>query len=162
MQKVNDQRYCIASYSGNSSDVVMYNVGRICHGFAYHRLCRVFEQHLPSLPPHGCPIYLQEVGGDLPGWHKQRKDKAFYQLQIEVCEMALREIPKLDARELSDKEKAEARKKIVAEITELRRNKRPLLVSGGYYRAYSRREAERVREAYEKGALEEFRSGLNK
>ena len=161
VQKVDDPHYCVATYSGNTSDVEMRSVGQVCHRLAYGRLCDVFEQHLPSFPPHGCPIYLQEVGRDLPGWRKDRKDKALYQLQIEVCEITLRKLVELDAKEVSDKEKAEARKKIEAEIKELRRTKTPK-EGGGTPRPYPRDEAERVRESYEKGTLEKFESGLNK
>lgn len=161
VQKVDDNRYCVATYSGNTSDVEIRSVGQVCHPLAYGRLCDVFEQHLPSFPPHGCPIYLQEVGRDLPGWRKDRKDKALHQLQIEVCEIALRKLSKLDVKEVSDKEKAEAQKKIEAEIKELRRTKTPK-EGGGTPRPYPRDEAERVREAYEKGTLEKFESGLNK
>ena len=65
------------------------------------------------------------------------------------------------ADEVSAKEKAEAKKKIQAEIAELRRSKKPILEGGGIPDPYPRDEAERVRKAYEKGSLEEFNSGLN-
>jgi len=164
VQKANDRRYCVASYSGSSSDVYIDSVGGICSGLAYGRLCEVFEQHLPSLPPHGCPIQFWNVREDMPAWRKARKDKSLYQLQIEVCDMALRELPKIRADDISDKEKVEARKKIEAEIAKLRRTKRPVFRETGsrYTPAYPRKEAKRVREAIEKGTLEEFRSGLNK
>lgn len=162
VQKANDRRYCIASYSGSSSDVEMRSVGSICYGLAYYRLCEVFMKHLPSFPPHGSPIQMWDVIKDFPTWRKARKDKALYQLQIEVCEISLRELPKLDSDDVSDKEKAKARKKIRAEIAELRRTKKPVMEVGGIPRAYPRGEAERVRKAYEEGSLEDFRSGLNK
>ncbi len=162
VQKANDRRYCFASYSFSSADVEMNSVGGICYGLAYSRLCHVFMKHLPSYPPHGSPIQMWDVIKDFPTWRKARKDKALYQLQIEVCEIALRELPKLRAIEVSDKEKAETRKKIQAEIAELRRSKKPVMDGGGIPPPYPPREVERVREAYEKGALEEFRSGLNK
>jgi hypothetical protein len=102
--------------------------------------------------------------GDLSDWRKERKDKAIYQLQIEACEMALRELPKVRATILSDREKVKARKEIEAEIAKLRRTKRPFLgePAKGFIAAYPRREAERVREAFEKGSLEKFESILNR
>ncbi|HEY7424043.1 MAG TPA: hypothetical protein VH682_07390 [Gemmataceae bacterium] len=164
VQKTNDRRYCTASYSGSSADVYIDSVGTICQELAYDRLCYVFEKHLPSLPPHGRPFYLENVWEDLIAWRRERKNKSLYQLQVEVCEIALRELPKVNVERVSDEEKAEARKKIEAEIAKLRRTNRPVLRNPGrwYMPRYPRREAERVREAYEKGTLEEFRSGLNK
>ncbi len=164
VQKANDRRYCVTSYSGNSADAEIYSVGDICHSLAYDRLCEVFEKYLPSLPPKGRPFFLESVSKDLVAWRKERKDRPFYQLQIEVCEMALRELPKVPADEMSDKQKAEARKKIEAGLEKLRGTRRPFAgESSGYTPAsYPREEAERVRVAYEKGSLEEFRSGLNK
>jgi hypothetical protein len=164
VQKATNRRYCIVSYSGSSADAYIFSVGDICTDLAYSRLCGVFEKHLPSLPPHGCPIQFWNIKEDMAAWRKDRKDKALYQLQIEVCEMALREVPKMRTDDVSDKEKAEARKKIEAEVAKLRRTKQPALAEpgSGFIPAYPRGEAERVRQAYEKGVLEEFRSGLNK
>jgi hypothetical protein len=163
VQKAGDRRYCIIFYSGNSGDAEFYSMGNICHGLAYGRLCDVFEEHLPSFPPHGCPIHLEEVGRDLPAWRKARKDKSLYQLQIEVCEMAIRELPKLDAKDLSVKGKAKARKKIEAEIMKLRRTKEPIIEAGsGVIPVYSEDDAKRVREAFEKGSLEDFDLNHNK
>lgn len=162
VQKANDKRYCIASYSGSSDDVEMHSVGGICSELAYYRLCKVFTKHLPSYPPHGSPIQMWGVINDFPTWRKARKDKSLYQLQIEVCEIALRELPKLMDDELSDKGKAEARKKIQNEIAELKRTKRPIFERNWYPVAYPRREAQRVREAYEKGTLEKLEISLSK
>ncbi len=162
VQKANDRRYCITLYSGNTSDAYIVSVGRICHGLAYGTLCHVFSQHLPSLPPHGCPIQLGI--NDLSFWREERKDKSFYQLQIEACEIALRKLPKVRVTILSDQEKVKARKKIEAEMVNLRKTKRPSLAEpgSGFPAAYPRGEAERVRDSYEKGTLEEFKSNLNK
>jgi hypothetical protein len=162
VHKANDRRYCIASYSFSSSDVEMYWVGHICYNLAYDRLCKVFMKHLPSYPPHGSPIQMRDVIKDFPTWRKARKDKALYQLQIEVCEIALRQLPKLRAKAFSDKEKLEARKKIQAEIAVLRNSKKPIMEDCGIPDPYPRQEAKRVREAYEKGSLEKFSSGLNR
>lgn len=165
VQGANDKRYCITSYSGNSADVEIHSVGWICRDLAYSRLCALFEKHLPSLPPHGCPVQFWDIRKDMPAWRKERKDKTLYQLQIEVCEMALRELSKVNVEDVSEKEKTEARKKIEVEIAKLRKTKHPVLeeLGNGFFTgAYPRKEAERVREAYEQGFLEKFRSGLNK
>ncbi len=166
VQKANDRRYCIASSSGSSDDLEMWSVGRVCYHLAAFRLCEVFEKHLPSYPPRGPVIQMRDVvKEDFPTWRKQRKDKALYQLQIEVCEIALRELPKLEADDISDKEKADARKKILAKIAELRRTKRPYvehMEGRGTPYPYPRRAAEEVREAYEKGTLEKLQIRINK
>lgn len=163
VRKGNDRRYCNTSYSGSSGDVYIDSVGLICSDFAYERLCYVFARHLPSLPPHGCPIQFWDVKENMPAWRNKRKDKSLYQLQIEMCEMALRELRKLDPHDLSDKGKAEARKKIEADIKELRKTKRPIMKKPSEYNpGYPTKEAERVRAAYEKGDLEKFESGLNR
>jgi arsenate reductase-like glutaredoxin family protein len=163
VRKGNDRRYCNTSYSGSSADVYIDSVGEICSKFAYKRLCGVFARHLPSLPPHGCPIQFRDVRKNMTAWRDKRKDKSLFQLQIEMCEMALRELAKLDANDFSDKEKAEVRKKIEADIKDLRKTKRPIVEKPSVYNpGYPSKEAERVRAAYEKGTLEKFRSGLNK
>lgn len=155
VQKANDRRYCIVSYSWSSDDAERYSVGRMCRKLAYDRLCsKVFEEHLPSIAPFGCPIRLRSIEDDFLAWRKDRKEKSLYQLQIEVCEMAIRELPKVSVHFLSGKEKSEARKKIEAEITELRRLKRPHIGKTGIPPAYPERAAKRVREAFEKGSLE--------
>jgi hypothetical protein len=157
-----DERYCSVTYSGNSGDAYIDSVGYICYLLAYERLCCVFQEHLPSLPPHGCPIHLEDVSKDMAAWRNKQKNKSLYQLQIEVCEMALRKLPKARNDDISRKEKALAQTMIEAEITKLKKTKQPYLdkYGHGFYMAYPRDEAKRVREAYETGSLEKFRSGV--
>ena len=162
VQKANDKRYCIASYSGSSADVELWSVGDICRELAYSRLCNVFMKHLPSYPPDGSPIQMRDDIKDFPTWREARNDKALYQLQIEVCEIALRKLPKVRTDKIPDKEKAEVKKKIQAEIAELRKSEKPIMEGGSIPRLYPCREAERVRKAYEKDSLEEFNSGIDR
>lgn len=158
----NDPRYCITSYSESSSDAIIYSVGSICGEMAYDRLCNVFAKHLPSLSPHGCPIQLESIQDDLIGWRKDRMDQSLYQLQIVVCEMAIRELPKVDIEILSHTDKNVVQKKIEAEIAELRKTKKPFNGKVDVPRSYPPREAIRIREAFEKASLEDFDSKLNR
>jgi hypothetical protein len=77
--------------------------------------------------------------------------------------MALRKLREVDVNDVSEKMKVEVRKKIETEITELRRTKKPIM--RGRMRlppSYPPEQAKRIREANQKGSLEELTINLNK
>jgi hypothetical protein len=55
-----------------------------------------------------------------------RKDKSLYQLQIEVCELALAELPKVT--HFSKEQKDQARRAIEGQLDKLQRTKRPVFL----------------------------------
>jgi hypothetical protein len=155
VQKANDSRFCITAWV--NEEAVIFSLGDICRSLAYSRLTDGFRKHLPSLPPHGCPIQFEKFKRDLPAWRKERKDKSLYQLQIEMCELAIRALPDVDSKTLSNKEKANARKKIEAEIENLRKTKEPILEDySGYLPHYGPALAKRIRKVIETGSSEDI------
>jgi hypothetical protein len=126
VRRIGDERYCRTTWDESAGDAWDHTVGDECIELAYARLSYVFEEDFPSFQPHGCVIHLRRLLRDLPAWRKARKDKPFYQLQIDVCELVLRELPKFDEKDISAKEKAEGRRKVEAVIKKLRRTQRPI------------------------------------
>jgi hypothetical protein len=156
VRKAHDPRYCNTTWDAGEEAVIL-SVGDVCRRLAYGRLCDGFKEHLPSFPPHGCPIQLESAFKDLPAWRKERQDNPLYQLQIEVCEMAIRELPKVDSKVLSDREKADARKEIETEITNLRRTEEPIFREYSWFGSwYGPELAKEVRKAVESGSAEDI------
>jgi hypothetical protein len=157
-EKKDDRRYCVTLVSSNCEDARIESVGDVCSRLAYARLLDVFEQHLPDNPYKPGRISLKTGIENLAEWRKERAKKSLYQLQIEVCENALRELAKVEG--VSEKEKAKARKKTEAEIKKLRETKKPVLVEyEGFWHPdseyqYKPERAKRVREAVRKGSSE--------
>jgi hypothetical protein len=91
---------------------------------------------------------------NLAKWCREQHDKKkeFYELQIEMCEWAMRKIPSLD--EPSETEKRDAIAKIQAQVDDLRRTKRAAtlksLVKTDVRALYSEKAAARIRAKYEK------------
>jgi hypothetical protein len=127
VRKAPDRRYSLTVTSQQSGDSYNFTVGGVCNHLAYSRLIGVFQQHMPLDPNHdGFRLRLDVCIKSLPAWRKERKDKSLYQLQIEVCERALKELQKV--KRVSQTKKEAARKKIEAEIEKLRKTKRPIFI----------------------------------
>lgn len=160
IQRKDDRNYCVVRFNEYTTDGEIHSVGRICYDLAYDRLCGVVWSHLPKDPDKDAPLRLKTGVGDLAAWRKDRSDKALYQLQIEVCETALRELAK--HKRLAIEAKATLRKKIEDEIAELRKTKRPVVWESHLLHTYSSQIANRIREASEKGTLDKLQIDLIK
>jgi hypothetical protein len=124
VRREHDRAYCITLYHEHGYTSV-WTVGFVCGNFAFENLIHPCQQHLPDFPGgHRREFdFAFELRKCLTDWRKKRADKSLYQLQIEVCETALSELPQLEL--LSEKDKDLARKRIEAEIARLRRSKEP-------------------------------------
>src|SRR5260370_41401813 len=94
---------------------------------------------------------------DLSTWRKQRATKALYELQIEVCEKAIKALAKVERVPRTQKDRA--RKKIEAEIAKLKQTKRPSHVRGGHsFRGgvYNAKLAKRVRKGVRTGKYQDL------
>jgi hypothetical protein len=123
-----DRRYSLTVTSQASEQSYNLTVGAVCRHLAYDRLVGVFRQHLPygRGRPDASPRIQLEIGiNNLAAWQKERKDKSLWELQIEVCERALEELPK--AKGVSQAKLVGAGKKIKSEIKNLKRTKRPVV-----------------------------------
>jgi hypothetical protein len=153
LRRWDDERYCVVVMYGSFDNALVYSVGTVCSHLAHDRLVDVFDRHLPP-NSEGRPLRLDVVGDtvrDLAGWRKKRAKKSLYELQVEVCQAALRELAKVEG--LSKEERAKAREKIEAEVARLKRTKRPDLpkFSALWLKTYNAKDAKRVREAVEDG-----------
>jgi hypothetical protein len=126
VRRQDDPRYCI-TIIGESENVHVLSVGGACHKLAYARLIGAFKQHLPHEPTEGgrvIPIDLGEGLDNLAEWRKKRKDKPFYQLQIEVCEIAIREVSRMNR--IPEVVKKSTCLKIESEIRKLKKLEEPV------------------------------------
>ena len=145
-----DARYCLTVRTAGDNAKIL-SIGDICDSLAYGRLVDVFTWHLPPAPgKESGPIYLDVGIGDkgLAEWRKERANKPLYELQIEVCENALRALAK--EKDLEEKEKKVLRKKIEDEIAKLRSTKQPVMRKYNWfdddYRLYTAAQAKEDRQ----------------
>jgi hypothetical protein len=161
VRREGDERYCVTVVD-NAEDAHVHSVGLVCWYLAYSRLVGVFEQHLPPnrlrvgarIPLDAHAIVPAKT---LAEWRKARAKKSLYQLQIEVCENALRELAKV--KRVSEKEKADARRKIEAEIRKLKAEKKPVFLKHASFREtqdalYTPGLAARIRKVIRSGSSE--------
>jgi hypothetical protein len=154
VKRSGDRRYCETVVSGNTEDAHVRDVGDVCGDLAYARLIGAFWQHLPQDPNRdGRKLSLGVGIEDLARWRKQRAAKLLHELQIEVCEKAIKALAKVEGVPRAEKDRA--RKKIEAEIAKLKKTRRPAHVLGGHtYWArglYDAKLARRVREGVKSG-----------
>ncbi|HJT32977.1 MAG TPA: hypothetical protein VJ783_13130 [Pirellulales bacterium] len=123
LKHLDDERYAFtAAHDGDFAE--NYTVGWICKDIAYHRLVSAFEDDL-SVTDIGLPPRLDPgIEDDLAGWRRKHESKSLFELQIEVCRLALSQIDRCD--ELSAEAKRESRRGINARIRQLEKTRRPL------------------------------------
>jgi hypothetical protein len=162
VRRESDPSYCVTLVSVKNEDAEIQSIGDVCGELAWSRLTVVYKRHLPPArsKDDGSRITLDIGVTDLAKWRKERKDKSLYQLQIEVCEKAIKELSKIERA--PEDEKVAAQKKIEAEIENLRRAKQPVLVKyKGYFVAfrqfgYDAELAKKVRKVVKSGSSESF------
>jgi hypothetical protein len=128
VRRTNDRRYSLTVTDQSSEESLNLTVGNVCSHLGYDRLVWVFQQHLPygRGRPDASPRIQLEIGiENLAAWRKERKTKSLWELQIEVCERALEELPK--AKGVSQAKLVGAGKRIKSEIKKLKRTKRPVV-----------------------------------
>jgi hypothetical protein len=148
VRKQDDPRYSLTTRGRNDRP---YNrsVGYYCRDIARGRLVDVFRRHLPRDPnKDGWPVSVDIGIKKLAEWRKERKDKSLYQLQIETCELALKQLPEVEG--VPEKEKDLARAGIEAEIENLKRRKGPIFRDYGLdgIETYTAEEAKAVRDTF--------------
>jgi hypothetical protein len=154
VKRAGDHHYCDTVTSVKTGDAYIEDIGDVCCWIAYSRLIGVFWQHMPRSPVKDGEKLSLDVGiGDITEWRKQRAAKSLYELQIEVCEEALKELS--NVKDVPQNEKNKARRKIEAEIERLKSTKQHVSVLGGHtFRERGRYNAElakRVREEFKNG-----------
>jgi hypothetical protein len=132
LTKVDDDRYCLTvayhppNECGEAED--NYSVGYFCRITVIRQLDDVCRRHLPRRASR--PIIV-DLGADeitdLAAWRRKRKGKALYELQIEVCELYVANLPKVkrkDDDEVTALDVNRAIQRIKAEIRTLKKTKR--------------------------------------
>jgi hypothetical protein len=131
LEHSDDKRYAITvRYDREASN---WSVGEVCTQLVIARLEGAYRQHLvESNNPSKLASVDLRSGVDrtqLKQWREARKEKALYELQVEVCENALSDLR--NVHDASDTEKAQMRKKIEAEIRKLESSKQPVFLNLG-------------------------------
>jgi hypothetical protein len=148
VRKSEDPRYSLTT-KDKAENAVNRSVGRFCRDLANWRLHGVYEHHLPddeNSIKEGAKINLGiEHPRSLLEWRKKNKGKSLYQLQIELCELAVTRLAKVKG--ISQEQKDSTLRKIKAEITKLRKTKRPIFLESNVagLEVYDAEEAMKIR-----------------
>jgi hypothetical protein len=148
IQRMNDRRYCLTLKDKNETFALgNWTVGDFCALLAGDWLDGVCNQHLPNDPIKDGYQIIVDIGmtGGLVKWRKQRANKKFYELQIEVCEETIRQLAKVARVPQRDKDRAH--QKIEAEIAKLKSTKRAIFTAftTHYAPAYTAKDADEAR-----------------
>ncbi len=149
VEHLNDKRYSATCeldecYPANS------DVGDICAVIARNKLLCAYLRHLEpgktshyggptsNFVPEGSRKYLPDSlqrelhyrsplddTSDLAKWYRARKGKPLYELQIEVCEWAIKKVQ--DAHRVAEKPREAFIAAVRKEIESLRKNKKPVV-----------------------------------
>jgi hypothetical protein len=128
VRRSDDRRYCLTVLDSGDRPWDR-TVGDFCGELAFRRLADPVCKHRPpeSRRAPGEPPFVSYMTLDIkPGlleWRKKRKDKAQYQLQLELCEQALAKLR--EDRDVPEDRKEAPRRGIEAEAANLREAKRP-------------------------------------
>jgi hypothetical protein len=135
VKRAGDRRYCQTVTSCCTGDAAILDVGTLCERLAWSRLVGVFWKHLPREGLGGKQPFLHVGVWDstLAEWRKKRAAKALYELQVEVCEEAIKVLEAMPKDRISDAVKKQFRKKVEAEIVSLKKTKKPVHIRSGYY-----------------------------
>jgi hypothetical protein len=124
LRSTGDRRYCL-TVKDLIDNPKNCTVGDFCWDVVSQHLCYVYLRHLPAHPTKNYYLFFLPDGvGPLDKWREQRKDKAMYELQIDVCEAAIAQLGK--EKDVSEKEVQKAKVAIEAEIKKLRESKKPI------------------------------------
>lgn len=154
VKNANNRKYSL-TVKNNTGEFAQDNwtVGDVCRALAYEKLVALCDQHLPLDPNKpGHRIYL-DIGVEttnIAEWRIIRSGKPLYQLQIDVCELRLKQLAK--AKGISRGEKHAARKKIESEIARLKTKKECIFLESSSLQeldVYSLEEAMKIRARFQ-------------
>ena len=94
-----DQRYCITfnDQAANADEFAKnWSVGDLCHEIASFHLEFPVEEAIDVIQAGERPIFLPIDGiSDLKAWRRKHCQKPLYELQIELCRLALADLPRV-------------------------------------------------------------------
>jgi hypothetical protein len=146
-----DDRYCL-TYASDQGFARNYSVGNLCSRIAYVQLHFPVDESLEQINRERDAqelkrVYLAGFSGPLKIWRAARPAKPFFELQIEVCQLALEQLP--DVTHVSKAAKDDCRRRLAATIDKLRQTK--VGIFGGFkfpgekYRLYDEEQAKELR-----------------
>ncbi len=162
-----DGRYLL-TFADEAENGFAFNwtIGDLCREIAYAQLVFPVKRNLEILEKarKRMPDDLGRVDrvnlpspfiDDLPKWRESRAGKTFSELQIEMCERAIGNLPGLE--DVPEKAKAEFRARIELEIAQLKKSKQGLFRGFGKFRfpgerydLFNEDGARRIRQEYAK------------
>jgi hypothetical protein len=138
LKHMDDRRYCI-TYEV-SGDAVNEDVGGTCRSLVVDSLAMAYIGHIPHESSVAWSnLRIPEIArGDnakLIAWCRKRSDKKLYELQIEMCEWAIRAVADLDVseEEVSEKDREKSIAEIKAQIETLRKRKKAVKVNNLFW-----------------------------
>jgi len=159
LKHFDDKRYSMTYDSSLADGAENDDIGEICWRVVAESLSEPFCQQIPDGDEVAYKLRIADRGAsaDLRSWCMERRDKKFYELQIEQCELAIERVKKLGDDSLGDDPIAEKKKSIAAienQIDALRKNRTPILAKkfGRYFaiERYDSDSAEETRKKHEK------------
>jgi hypothetical protein len=153
---LDDKAYCITFEHEQS--VWNHSIGDICYIILLENMTAAYMPHIPAeetaflLLRH--PDIIPRDDSKFKLWCREqhKKGRTLYELQVEMCQWALKEIPKL--KQVTEQEKYESFQNIQKEIERLRTTKKPTLIKTVILREirapYSQRRADEIRATLEK------------
>lgn len=125
VRHLDDKRYCITYALFRSA--WNFSVGDICEEIISEHLSEAYYEHVPDSEMVYSHLHIPAVvrEGRLKSWCEERSRRKLYELQIEMCEWAIRKLPTVP--ELSDEDRRNATAAIKRQIETLRKSKKPVL-----------------------------------
>jgi hypothetical protein len=139
-----DPRYSLTIISPDTGSASNWTVGDFCHFLGYMCLVDVVRRDWPKKRDRRIGLGLGIR--DLTEWRKERMHKSVYELQIELYERALAQLPTV--KYISQEQKEATRKKIESAIEKLKRTKQPIFLNYplfGKASLYTPAKAKRIR-----------------
>ena len=161
VQHIDDQRYSFTHSADEGLEPIAINrsVGWVCRTIAHDHLIRPYMQFVPTEYPvwdyHVVPykdMSNPEQLKDLKAWYKPRNGKPLYELQIEMCRWAIKQMQSFP--QATENEKANFARNVGKQIETLT-NGNEALVTGNEpvheeYDTFTAERAKAIRERYER------------
>jgi len=144
VEHFDDHRYAL-TMCDDGSDAENYSIGHLCRIVAEFRLFFALRQKSNAESAGRPDIYLDVDIKDTAKWRKQNSGKKLYELQIIVCENAIKSLR--EARDIPRGSKPRIRKELESHISRLKETKKPLSfrVALGGFEFFNAGRAEHIR-----------------
>jgi hypothetical protein len=154
---LDDERYCMTIKS-MSSHPHNFSVGDMCRDIIARNLSEAYYQNLkPELEIIYARFRRPEIADDkkkLKAWCEERSKKKLYELQIEMCQWAIKELNKHNISRVTYQSESDWITAIESEIESLRKSKQAVPFRGFGVEEYMRYNSDKPEEILEKQNLD--------